>query len=188
MHGLTAGTALVLIDVQLGLDDARLGRRNNPGAEANMARLLQCWRGLDWPVYHIQHMSTEPDSPLRPELPGNAIKSIVAPMAGEPLIQKQVNSAFIGTDLERRLRQAGIESLALVGLTTDHCVSSTARMAHDLGFAVAVIADATAAHEHRSYDGRQYSAQTVHDLALANLHGEFAAVMTTAQALEQMPP
>ena len=184
MRKLAEATALILIDVQLGLDDARLGRRNNPGAEANMARLLQRWRRLGRLVIHIKHMSTEPESPLRPELPGNAIKPIVAPIAGERVIQKRVNSAFIGTDLERRLRQAGIESLALVGLTTDHCVSSTARMAHDLGFDVAVIADATAAHERRSYDGRHYAAQTVHDLALANLHGEFANIITTEQALE----
>ncbi len=177
--------ALLIIDAQMGLDDPGLGRRNNPMAEANMARLLARWRELGRPIFHIQHMSTEPDSPLRPELPGNAIKAIVAPNDGEPVIQKRVNSAFIGTDLEERLRQAGIATLVLVGLTTDHCVSSTARMAGDLGFQTAVIADATAAHEVRSYDGRRYSAETVHALALANLHDEFAAILTTAQALER---
>ena len=176
--------ALIIIDVQAGLDDPRLGRRNNPLAEANMARLLARWRERGQPVFHIQHMSTEPRSPLRPGLPGNAIKAIVAPLAHEPLIQKRVNSAFIGTDLENRLREAGIASLLLVGLTTDHCVSSSARMAADLGFRVAVVADATAAHERTSYDGRHYSAETVHALALANLHGEFATVVRSDQALE----
>lgn len=176
-------TALIIIDVQAGLDDPRLGQRNNPMAERNMARLLLRWRNKARPIFHIQHMSTEPHSPLRPELPGNAIKSIVAPKGSEPVIQKQVNSAFIGTDLEQRLRKARIDSLVIVGLTTDHCVSSSARMAGDLGFRTAVIADATAAHEHHSYDGLRYSAETVHSVALANLHGEFAAVMTTDQVL-----
>ena len=175
--------ALILIDVQEGLDDPRLGKRNNPDAEDNMARLLRHWRERGKPVFHIQHMSTEPNSPLRPELPGNAIKAIVAPRGAEPLIRKQVNSAFIGADLDTRLRTAGIESLVIVGLTSNHCVSTTARMASDLGYNTVVVADATAAHEQRSYDGRLHEAETVHQLALANLHEEFATILTTDQVL-----
>ena len=176
-------TALLIIDVQEGLDDPRLGARNNPAAERNMARLLAYWRARHRPVFHVRHMSTEPNSPLRPGLPGNAIKREVAPINGEPVIQKRVNSAFIGTDLEAQLRTAGIESLVIIGLTTDHCVSSTTRMAGDLGFRAIVIADATAAHEVQSYDGARHSAETVHELALANLHREFAAILTTDQIL-----
>ena len=134
MPAITAKTALLLIDVQEGLDDPRLGPRNNPDAEANMARLLADWRAHKRPIFHVQHMSTEPESPLRPELPGNAIKAIVAPQGDEALIRKNVNSAFIGTDLEARLRAAGIDTLVIVGLTTDHCVSTTTRMAGNLGF------------------------------------------------------
>lgn len=176
-------SALLIIDVQAGLDEPRLGRRSNPAAESNMARLLAEWRARKRPVYHIQHMSTEPDSPLRPGLPGNVIKRIVAPIAGEALIQKRVNSAFIGADLRERLEAAGIDSLVIVGLTADHCVSSTARMAADLGFRAIVAADATAAHERVSYDGSRHSAETVHELALANLHAEFATILTTDQIL-----
>jgi nicotinamidase-related amidase len=110
MLSITNNTALIIIDVQDGLDEPRLGKRNNPNAESNMARLLAEWRAKGRPIYHVQHMSTEPNSPLRPELPGNAIKRIVAPQGDEPVIQKTVNSAFIGTDLEDRLKKAGIES------------------------------------------------------------------------------
>ena len=176
-------TALLIIDVQEGLDEPRLGTRNNPDAESNMARLLAEWRARQRPIFHVQHLSTEPDSPLRPELPGKAIKDEVAPLGDEPVIEKQVNSAFIGTDLRQRLQAAGIESLVIIGLTTDHCVSSTTRMAGDLGFRVIVVADATAAHERRSYDGRHHSAETVHELALANLHQEFATILSTDQVL-----
>lgn len=175
--------ALLIIDVQEGLDEPRLGRRNNPEAESNMARLLEEWRARGRPVFHVQHMSTEPDSPLRPELPGNAIKREVAPIGGETVIQKRVNSAFIGTDLRERLEAAGVHLLIIVGLTTDHCVSSTARMAGDLGFRATVVADACAAHERFSYDDKHYSAETVHELALANLHQEFAAILSTDQVL-----
>jgi len=176
-------TALLVIDVQEGLDDPRLGSRNNPVAERNMARLLAYWRARNRAIFHVRHMSTEPDSPLRPELPGNAIKREVAPIGREPVIEKQVNSAFIGTELRERLEAAGVKSLVIIGLTTDHCVSSTARMAGDLGFRVIVVADATAAHERLSYDGARHSAETVHELALANLHQEFAKILTTDQLL-----
>ena len=176
-------TGLLIIDVQVGLDEARLGRRNNPGAEANMARLLAEWRQRGRPIFHIQHMSTEPQSPLRPDFPGNAIKPIVAPQGDEPLIQKQVNNAFVGTDLQARLRAAEINSLVIIGLTTEHCVSTTARMASDLGFETVVVADATAAHESRSYDGTLHPAETVHQLALAHLHQEFATILHTDQLL-----
>lgn len=178
-------TALVLIDVQEGLDEPRLGQRNNPAAEANMARLLRHWRKSGRPIFHIQHMSTEPESPLRPELPGNAIKSIVTPGDAEPVIQKRVNNAFVGTDLDQRLRSALIGSLVIVGLTTNHCVSTSARMASDLGYDTVVVADATAAHEQRSYDGSHHPAETVHQLALANLHQEFATILTTDQVLSR---
>ena len=159
------------------------GSERNPDAERNMARLLAEWRAKGRPVFHVRHLSTEPNSPLRPELPGAAIKSEVAPQAGEPLIQKKVNAAFIGTDLRERLLQAGAETLVIVGLTTNHCVSSTARMACDLGFRPIVVADATAAHEVRGYDGRLHSAETAHELALANLHREFARILTADQVL-----
>ncbi len=148
-----------------------------------MARLLRHWRARGRPIFHIQHMSTEPNSPLRPELPGKSIKAIVAPLGSEPVIQKQVNSAFIGADLDARLRAAQIETLVIVGLATNHCVSSTARMAGDLGYDTVVVADATAAHELRSYDGSHHQAETAHQLALANLHQEFAAILTTEQVL-----
>jgi len=183
MHPNSEEVALLIIDVQIGLDEPRLGRRNNPHAEANMARLLALWRRRGRPIFHIQHMSTEPDSPLRPELPGNAIKPVVAPRAGETLVQKRTNSAFVGTDLDARLRAAAVDGLVLVGLTTDHCVSTTARMASDLGFQTFVVADATAAHEYRSYDGSHHHAETVHESALAHLHREFATILTTEQVL-----
>lgn len=179
-------TALLLIDVQDGLDDtAYWGPRNNPHAEDNMARLLAAWRAHQRPIYHVQHLSTNPASPLRPGLPGNAIKQVVAPQGDEPLIQKTVNCAFIGTDLEERLRRDRIESVVVVGLTTNHCVETTARVAGNLGFTVYVVDDATATFDRTGYDGRHFPAEIVHALALASLHGEFATVMTTDQLLAQ---
>lgn len=181
---LTDKTALIIIDVQDGLDEPRLGMRSNPDAESNMARLLADWRVKGRPVFHVQHMSTEPNSPLRPELPGNAIKRIVAPQGDEPVIQKKVSNAFVGTDLEQRLRQKDIQSVVCVGLTIEHCVSSTARMASDLGFKTIVVGDATACHDRNGYDGTYYPAESIHSLALISLQDEFATIVKTEQLLD----
>lgn len=178
-------TGLVIVDVQVGLDEPRLGRRNNPDAEWNMARLLGAWRDAGRPVFHVQHMSVELQSPLRPELPGNAIKSIVAPLPGEPLVRKSASCAFVGTDLEGLLRAAGVEALVVVGLTTEHCVSSTARAASDLGFRTVVVADATACHDRTGFDGAYYPAEQVHTLALIALQDEFATIARTADLLHE---
>ncbi|HUG13549.1 MAG TPA: cysteine hydrolase family protein [Thermomicrobiales bacterium] len=171
--------ALIVVDVQQGLDEPYWGRRNNPEAESNIARLLAAWRAAEAPIFHIKHNSTNPDSPLRAGLPGNAVKPEAAPLGSEPRIEKSVNSAFIGTDLEQRLREAGIERVVVVGLTTNHCVETTARMAGNLGFTTWVVSDATATHDRTGPDGVLYPAETVHAVSLASLHGEFATVVDT---------
>jgi len=179
--------ALLLVDVQQGLDDPQWGARNNPGAERQIATLLAAWRRAEWPVIHVQHMSQQPSSPLRPELPGNAFKPEAVPHDGEPIFQKTVNSAFIGTALDTHLRSEGIRSLVIVGLTTDHCVSTTVRMAGNLGFEVVVVEDATATFERTGPDGVRHTADEMHQVALASLHDEFAQVRSTRDVLAGLP-
>ena len=179
--------ALLLIDVQQGLDAPGWGARNNPDAERRMLDLLAAWRQRGWPVVHVQHDSVEPDSPLRAERAGNAVKPGFEPATGEPLFRKTVNSAFIGTGLEAHLREAGIGSLVVVGLTTDHCVSTSVRMAGNLGFDVIVVEDATATFERTGPAGDVWSAEQMHRVALASLHGEFARVASTADVLSGLP-
>ena len=181
-----ASVALLLIDVQQGLDDPRLGRRSGVDAEQNMARLLEFFRRRQLPVIHVCHDSTEAGSSLRPELSGNAYKPEVAPRDGETEFRKNVNSAFIGTGLEAHLRDNGIERLVIVGLTTDHCVSASTRMASDLGFDVTLVADATAAFERTGFDGEFYSAEQIHRVNLVSLDGEFCRVSDTARVIDEL--
>jgi nicotinamidase-related amidase len=182
----SSSAALLVIDVQQGLASPSLGLRNNPQAESNMARLLAAWRERDLPIVHIQHCSTDPTSPLRPELPGNAFKQEVEPMEGERVFKKNVNSAFIGTGLEQFLHDSGISQLVIVGLTTDHCVSASTRAAFDLGFDVTLISDATAAFERNGYDGVHYSGDEIHRINLVSLDGEFCRIRSTAEILDKM--
>lgn len=181
---LSSGTALLLIDVQQGLDDPRWGGRNNPDAEQRIAELLAAWRATGRPVIHVQHLSLDPRSPLREDAPGHVFKAEALPRPDEPVFRKHVNSAFIGTGLEAHLRANGIEALVVAGITSDHCVSSTVRMAGNLGFSVTVVEDATATFERRGPDGTHYSADLMHRVALASLHGEFATVRSAQEILD----
>lgn len=183
MLSLDPFTTLLVVDLQRGFDEPRWGRRNNPFLEGRTARLLTAWRAGGRPVIHVRHMSTERSSPLRPGQPGNDFKPETAPIAGEAVIEKSVNSAFIGTTLEQDLRASGCSGLVIIGLTTNHCVSTTARMAGNLGFATWVVADATATFDRTGHDGVTHRAERIHAIALSDLHGEFATVVDTAAVI-----
>ncbi|MFT5193039.1 MAG: nicotinamidase-related amidase [Cellvibrionaceae bacterium] len=179
-------TALLVIDVQKGLDHPSLGTRNNPQAESNIALLLAEWRKTGRPVIHVKHNSVEPQSKLRPELPGNEVKDEAKPLPAEKQYEKTVNSAFIGTDLEQYLHAQGIADLVVVGLTTDHCISTSVRMADNLGFKVTLISDATAAFETKGHDGALFSADEIHNISLATLNNEFCVIKSTQQLLNKV--
>jgi len=177
---------LLLIDVQVGLDSPSLGVRNNPDAELKMALLLAEWRKNQLPVIHVKHNSTEPNSTLKLGVEGNKIKEIVTPLENEILFEKNVNSAFIGTELETYLKSNGLDHIVIVGLTTDHCVSTTVRMASNLGFNVLLVEDATATFERQSHDGSHLSAELMHKVNLASLNGEFCSVLTTDDVMSKI--
>jgi nicotinamidase-related amidase len=173
--------ALILIDIQKGFDNIEYwcGQRNNLDAENNAGELLNFWRNNQLPIFHIQHCSSIPTSLLNETNKGNEFKDIVKPVGEEPIIKKNVNSAFIGTDLKERLDNEKITKLVIVGLTTDHCVSTTTRMAGNFGFDTFLVSDATATFNKKGLDGQNFSAELIHETALASLNGEFATVVTT---------
>ncbi len=182
-NAMTEGVALVVVDVQRAFDDPSWGTRNNPAAESNVQRLLSHWRTAGGPIFHIWHRSDRPESLFSPEHIGYGVKPEAQPVGAEPIITKAVNSAFIGTDLEEQLRRGDISSVVICGITTDHCVSTTARMAGNLGFTVTVVSDATATFDRTGPDGRHWTASEMHDSALASLNGEFASVRKTDAVL-----
>jgi len=169
--------ALLVVDVQRGFDDPFWGARNNPQAEANIERIVAAWREAGRPVVHVLHDSMSPTSPLRPGSPGNTPKPEAEPREGERVYRKTVNSAFIGTSLEADLRDAGVSTLVVVGLTTNHCVSTSVRMAGNLGFETYLVTDATATFDRLGLDGRTRSAEDVHAAALSDLQEEFATLI-----------
>lgn len=176
-------TALLSIDFQKGFDEPVWGVRNNPDAEIKMTQLLRAWRDKGLPIIHVQHCSSEENSPLKVGASGNTFKDEVKPIQGEKVFGKTVNSAFIGTDLEQYLRDNGINSLVIAGLTTDHCVSTTTRMAGNFGFDVTLVSDATATFDRTGEDGIHYFAEQIHKIHLASLNGEFCAVRSCDEVL-----
>jgi nicotinamidase-related amidase len=173
--------ALIIIDVQKAFEDNKWGERNNTDAEENISRILHLWREKGWMVIHIQHTSDNPDSVFHPKNEGFAIKEIVEPKGEEIIINKKVNSSFIGTNLEELLRRNEITTVVITGLTTPHCVSTTTRMSGNLGFHTYLISDATAAFGMEDQDGTYFDASTIHTISLATLHDEFATILSTEE-------
>jgi nicotinamidase-related amidase len=186
----SATPALVVIDVQNAIDHpqwARYGERNNPAAEKQIARLLKIWRERSLPVYHVRHDSREPDSTYRPRQPGNAFKKEVEPLPNEVTIVKQTANAFIGTDFAERLRAAGHTCLVVTGVITNNSVEATVRMAGDLGFETCLVEDACFTFARPDWSGRLRSAEEVHAMSLANREREYCTVLTTDDAIGQLP-
>jgi len=178
--------ALILIDIQKGFDDIEYwgGERNNIEAEGKASILLNIWRRSNFPIFHVKHCSTNPISRLAEGNEGNEFKDLVVPKVNEVVIKKSVNSAFIGTNLKEKLDNGDINQLVIVGLTTDHCVSTTTRMAGNYGYETFVISDATATFNRKGVNGQVFSAQLIHETALASLKDEFATIMTTKEIID----
>ena len=183
---LPTNATLLVIDVQRGFLDPSWGPRNNPDAEANIARLVAAWRRDGRPVRHVHHSSRSPTGTFFRGTLGYDPKPEAAPAPGEPVHVKGVNSAFIGTSLEQDLHDAGVDTLVVVGLTTNHCVSTTVRMASNLGFTVYLVEDATATFDRLGLDGRTRPAQEVHAAALSDLSEEFAVIVNTDDVLRAL--
>jgi nicotinamidase-related amidase len=183
VQALPRDAALIVIDLQKAIDHPSWGERNHPEAEKNVAALLAAWRASHRPVYHVRHDSTEPASTYRPGQPGNDFKPEAQPAAGEIVVVKHTNSAFIGTDLESRLRQAKQNVLVVTGVITNNSVEATVRMAGNLGFETFLVEDATFTFGRKDWHGTWRSAGEVHAMSLANLDGEYCSVVRTSQVL-----
>ena len=178
--------ALLIVDMQVGMSLADPEVRNNPGAEAAIADLLQAWRARRAPVVHIRHVSRTPGSPFWPGQPGAEFQPALAPLGSEHVVEKNVPDALINTGLERWLRVRDIESVVIVGVSTNNSVEATARTAGNLGFETYVVSDATFAFAKTDFDGRPRTAEEVHAMALANLQGEYATVIAVSDALQMI--
>ncbi|MBD1553430.1 cysteine hydrolase family protein [Pseudomonas typographi] len=177
MATLDANAALVIIDMQLGINHPKLGRRNNPDAEAHIQQLLSAWRRSQRPVVHVRHLSRSPASVFWPGQPGCEFQPALSPLAHEHVLEKNVPDAFAATGLERWLHARTIRQLVIVGVITNNSVEATARSGGSLGFDVTVAADATYTFDQVDLTGRLWPAEDVHALSLSNLAMDYARVV-----------
>lgn len=183
MHPINNNTALVIIDMQQGMQSEDLGRRNNLEAEDNIGALLAEWRETQRPVVHVRHISRSPESVFRPGQPGAEFQARFTPLAHEHVVEKNVPDAFAATGLERWLHVRDIAQLVIVGVATNNSVESTARTAGNLGFSTTVASDATFTFDCRDLAGKVWSAKDVHMLSLTNLAQDYASIRSTEQIL-----
>lgn len=180
----TIQPALIIIDMQNGINHPKLGRRNNLDAENNIARLLAAWRDAHAPVVHVRHISRSPDSVFWPGQSGAAFQERFMPDADEHVVEKNVPDAFVNTGLERWLHVRGIRQLVIAGVITNNSIESTARSAGNLGFAAFVASDGAFTFDKADHAGTLRSAEDVHAMSLANLDGEYATVAPTEHLLK----
>jgi nicotinamidase-related amidase len=176
-------TALIIVDMQKGMQGPGAGKRNNPQAESNIARLLASWRKTASPVVHVRHISRTVGSPFWPGQPGAEFQDGLCPLDTEHVVEKNVPDAFINSGLEKWLRVRNINDLVIVGVSSNSSVESTTRTAGNLGFNVTVVSDGIYAYDKIDYDGHLREASVVHAIALANLDGEYAKIRRTDEVL-----
>lgn len=180
--------ALIVVDLQRGFEEPSYGRRDNPDCEANIRRLVEAFRADGSPIVLVRHDSVEPDSPLRPDLPGNAFKAELEDVEPALLVSKRVHSAFHGdVDLHQWLQSRGVEQLVVCGIQTNFCCETTTRVGGDLGYDMLFALDATHTFDQPAADGGEpLSAELVSRVTAANLDGEFARVRTTEEIVTDM--
>ncbi len=178
--------ALILVDIQKAFleKDYPGFKRNNPNAEQISGDILKKWRQLNLPIIHVRHSSKNPNSKLHKSKPGFEFNDFVKPTAHEIVITKKVNSAFIGTNLENILIKNKINTLVFVGMTTNHCISSTVRMSGNLGFETILISDSTACYNTKGIGGQIIDCDIIFESTIASLNEEFATVIKSKELFD----
>lgn len=176
--------ALIVIDQQKGIDDPKLGERNNPHAEIHILDILSFWRKEGWPIFHVRHKSKDLNSVFWPKQKGFEFKDQFIPLKNERIVEKSIPCAFVNNCLHRELQSMDASEIVIVGVATNNSVEASARTGGNLGYSVYVIENACFAFAKQDYFGVDRSAGEVHAMSLANIDGEYAKVISSEELFE----
>ncbi|MGU7770756.1 cysteine hydrolase family protein [Burkholderia sp. MR1-5-21] len=179
-----ARTALFVIDFQNEYFGGRLPIPDGPHALANAQRVIALADRAGIPVFHIQHVGAAGGGLFDEAGDGFRFHADLQPASHHAVVKKTSVSVFPTTDIDARLKAAGIDTLIVTGLMTHACVAGAARDAVPLGYAVIVVDDACATRDLDTADGSVVPHDVLHRATLAALDDTFADVMTTGQVLE----
>jgi nicotinamidase-related amidase len=175
---------LLPIDMQQAFDAPGWPRRWNRAADAHGRALLAAWRRAGRPIIHVRHDSVTAGSSLAPGQPGNAFRPGFEPLDGEPVVAKSVNAAFIGTDLDLRLKRLGARHVVTFGISTDMCVSTTVRTGANFGWDMILVPEACDCFDLPDGHGGVIPAEQIHAAHVATLGFEFARLMSVGELVE----
>ena len=169
-------TALIVIDVQ----QAMFAFPDHPPHDgeavvARIAGLIARARAADVPIFFVQH-DGGPDDPLHPGKPGFPFHAAVAPRDTDDVTVKTRCSAFQGTDLDEKLRDAGIERVVICGMQTEYCVDTAVRAAFERGYTVVLAGDS-----HTTMDTGVMPAKQIIAHHNATLRGAFADIRAAGE-------
>jgi nicotinamidase-related amidase len=133
-------TAVVIIDVQVGMFDPADPVYRGEEMLATLKRLLAKARAAQIPLFYVQHNEGK-GAPLETNTPGWQIHEAIAPREGEPVIQKHYPDSFQQTTLQDELQARGIKKLVIAGIQTDYCIDTSCRRAFSLGYEVTLVKD-----------------------------------------------
>ena len=179
---------LICIDLQQAFQDEAYwgGNGNNQNAEEISSQIIAKWREINEQIIHVRHSSTNANSKLHKDSKGFQFHPSCLPIEGEIVLTKSVNSCFIGTPLKQLLDERNCSTVVIIGVTTDHCVSTTVRMAANYGYNVLLISDATATFDKVGVMDSLYDSELIHQISLASLKDEFATILSSDQLFEML--
>lgn len=168
--------ALVVIDVQKGMFGMPdLQPYEGEAVVDRIAELIVRARDARVPIYFVQH-DGGPDDNFHPGKPGFPFHAKLTPRTGDNVTVKHHGSAFHDTDLDAKLRKAGIDGLVMCGMQSEYCVDAAVRSAHEHGYKVMLVSDG-----HSPFDTRILKAPDIIAHENETLNGSYATVKPAAE-------
>ncbi len=178
-------TGLLLVDIQNDyFPGGKMELAGMTEAALKARELLELFRKLHLPTYHIQHVAAREGAPFFiPHTPGVELHEGIRPLPGETVIQKHFPNSFRETSLLESLQAAGVEEVVICGAMSHMCIDATTRAAADYGFRCLVVHDACATRDLR-FEDRLIPAEQVHGAFMAALSPLYARVLSLAEFIQ----